>query len=110
MLSAANDGKISFSRAVQLCAANPAKIFGCTQKGSLAVGKDADIVVYDPDKTFTVSVKNMHSDYDHTIWEGKAFHGYPVKTFVRGRLVYDDGEFVGQPGYGQFVKRAPVIR
>ena len=100
----------AFPRAVQLCAANPAKIFGCTQKGSLAVGKDADIVVYDPDKTFTVSASNMHSDYDHTIWEGKTFHGYPVKTFVRGKLVYDDGAFVGDPGYGQFVKRAPVMR
>ncbi len=110
MLSAANDGKITFPRAVQLCAANPAKIFGCTQKGSLTVGKDADIVLYDPEKTFTVSVSNMHSDYDHTIWEGKTFRGYPVKTFVRGTLVYDEGAFVGKPGYGQFVKRAPVMR
>lgn len=107
MLSAANDGKISFSRAVELCSANPAKIFGCTQKGSLTAGKDADIVLYDPEKTFTISVKNMHSDYDHTIWEGKTVHGYPVQTYVRGTLVYDNGEFVGKPGYGAFVKRAP---
>lgn len=107
MLSAANEGKISFSRAVELCAANPAKIFGCAQKGSLTVGKDADIVLYDPNKDFTVSVSNMHSDYDHTIWEGKKLHGYPVQTYVRGRLVYDNGEFVGEPGYGQYVKRVP---
>ncbi len=107
MLSAANEGKISFPRAVQLCAANPAKIFGCASKGSLTVGKDADIVLYDPEKTFTISVKNMHSDYDHTIWEGKTLKGYPVQTYVRGKLVYKDGEFVGTPGYGQFVKRVP---
>lgn len=107
MLSAANEGKITFSRAVELCSANPAKIFGCTQKGSLTAGKDADIVIYDPKKDFTVSVKNMHSDYDHTIWEGKKFRGYPVRTYVRGKLVYKDGEFVGKPGYGQFVKREP---
>lgn len=107
MLSAANTGKISFSRAVELCSANPAKIFGCTQKGSLAVGKDADIVLYDPQKDFTISVKNMHSDYDHTIWEGKTVHGYPVQTYVRGKLVYDNGDFVGEPGYGEFIKRAP---
>jgi dihydropyrimidinase len=107
MLSAANEGKISFSRAVELCSANPAKIFGCAQKGSLTVGKDADIVIYDPRKDFTVSVQNMHSDYDHTIWEGKKLHGYPVMTFVRGELVYDNGNFVGRPGYGQFVKREP---
>ncbi len=107
MLSAANEGKISFNKAVELCSANPAKIFGCAQKGSLAVGKDADIVVYDPNKEFTVSVSNMHSDYDHTIWEGKKLHGYPVMTFSRGRLVYRDGEFVGKAGWGEFVKRIP---
>jgi dihydropyrimidinase len=105
MLAAANAGKISFNRAVDLCAYNPAKIFGCSEKGSLTVGKDADIVIYDPNKDFTISVKNMHSDYDHTIWEGKKLHGYPVKTYLRGNLVYDNGDFVGKPGLGKFVKR-----
>ena len=105
MLSAANDGKISFNRVVELCSYNPAKIFGCTQKGSITVGKDADIVIYDPNKDFTISVENMHSDYDHTIWEGKKLHGYPVQTYVRGNLVYDNGDFVGKPGFGQFIKR-----
>lgn len=105
MLHAANNGKISFNKAVEVCAANPARIFGCTEKGSLRVGADADIVVYDPNKDFTISVKNMHSDYDHTIWEGVSLHGYPVMTFSRGRLVYDNGKFVGEPGWGRFVKR-----
>ncbi len=107
ILSAANEGRITFQRAVELCSENPAKLFGCPQKGSLTVGKDADIVIYDPDKEFTISVANMHSDYDHTIWEGKTLHGYPVRTYVRGRLVYDNGEFMGEPGYGQFIKRKP---
>lgn len=106
MLDAAGKGKITYSKAVELCATNPAAIFGCTQKGSLDIGKDADIVVYDPEKDFTVSVKNMHSDYDHTIWEGKKFHGYPVQTYLRGSLVYDDGEYVGSYGSGKFIKRA----
>ena len=105
MLSAANEGKLSFNRVVELCSFNPAKIFGCTEKGSIAVGKDADIVIYDTEKEFTISVDNMHSDYDHTIWEGKKLHGYPVMTYVRGNLVYDNGEFVGKPGFGEFVKR-----
>jgi dihydropyrimidinase len=105
MLAAANAGKISFNRAVELCSTNPAKIFGCSEKGSLSVGKDADIVIYDKEKDFTVSVETMHSDYDHTIWEGKKFHGYPVMTFSRGKLVFKDGEFVGEPGWGHFVKR-----
>jgi len=109
MLSKANEGKISFNTAVKLCAANPAKIFGCTQKGSLMAGKDADIVIYDPDKVFTISVVNMHSNYDHTIWEGKTLRGYPIQTFVRGELVYDNGNFVGKPGFGKFIKRRPRI-
>lgn len=107
MLDAANSGKISFERAVEVCSANPARIFGCTEKGSLAVGKDADIVIYDRDKDFTVSVSNMHSDYDNTIWEGRKLHGYPVQTYLRGKLVFDNGEYVGKPGDGRFVKRVP---
>lgn len=105
MLDAANAGKISFERAVELCSANPAKIFGCEGKGGIAVGKDADIVIYDREKDVTVSVDNMHSDYDHTIWEGKRFHGYPVQTYLRGRLAYDNGKFVGTPGSGRYIKR-----
>ena len=53
-------------------------------------------------------MNNMHSDYDHTIWEGVTVHGYPVQTYVRGNLVYDNGEFVGKAGVGKFVKCAPV--
>ena len=67
MLSAANEGKVSFPRVVELCATNPARIFGCTAKGSLTPGKDADIVVYDPEKPFTITASAMHSDVDHTI-------------------------------------------
>lgn len=106
MLDAANSGKITFERAVELCSTNVAKIFGCDNKGDIAVGKDADIVIYDKDKDFTISVSNMHSDYDHTIWEGKKLHGYPVQTYLRGKLVYDNGDFVGTPGMGDYVKRS----
>jgi dihydropyrimidinase len=49
----------------------------------------------------------MHSDVDHTIWEGVEVKGYPVMTFSRGKLVFDNGEFVGQPGWGNFVKCKP---
>ena len=106
MLDAANSVKITFERAVELCSTNVAKIFGCDNKGAIAVGKDADIVIYDKDKDFTISVSNMHSDYDHTIWEGKKLHGYPVQTYLRGKLVYDNGDFVGTPGMGDYVKRS----
>lgn len=104
MLSAANLGKISFPKAVELCATNPAKIFGCTTKGSLTMGKDADIVIYDPEMDFTITNEKMHSDCDHTIWEGVTLKGYPVQTYSRGKLVYDKGDFVGERGYGTFLK------
>ena len=105
MLSKANSGEISFNKVVEICSSNPAKIFGCSQKGSLSVGKDADIVIYDPKKDFTITCEDMHSDYDHTIWEGVSLHGYPEMTFSRGRLVYKNGQFLGEAGYGKFVKR-----
>jgi dihydropyrimidinase len=105
MLDKANKGVITFNKAVEVCSTNPARIFGCAQKGSLAVGKDADIVIYDPNKDFTITCANMHSDSDHTIWEGTKLHGYPEMTFSRGRMVYKDGKFLGKAGYGKFVKR-----
>jgi len=105
LLSEANKGRLSHNRVVELCSAKPAKIYGCDHnKGTIAVGKDADLVIYDPDKDFTVTQDAMHSDVDYTIWEGLELKGYPVKTFLRGNLVFDDGEFVGNPGNGEFVK------
>ncbi|MCR4889464.1 MAG: dihydropyrimidinase [Ruminococcus sp.] len=104
MLSAANTGKIPFTKAVEICSANPAKIFGCKDKGSISIGKDADIVIYDQSIDFTITNDKMHSDCDHTIWEGITVHGYPVQTYSRGKLVYDNGEFVGEQGWGKFVK------
>lgn len=104
MLSAANEGKISFEKAVELCSENPAKIFGCREKGSIAVGKDADIVIYNPETEFTITNDKMHSDCDHTIWEGMKLKGYPEQTYSRGKLVYDQGNFVGEAGWGRFVK------
>lgn len=104
MLSAANTGKISFEKAVELCSFNPAKIFGLKSKGSISIGKDADLVIYDPSKEFTITNSKMHSDCDHTIWEGVKVHGYPEKTYSKGKLVFDSGEFLGEKGWGKFVK------
>ena len=105
MLSEANKGRVSFNKVVELCSTNVARIFGCApQKGTIAVGSDADIVIYDPEKKFIVSMDKMHSDVDYTIWEGCEMAGYPVMTFSRGKLVYQDGNFTGEPGWGKFVK------
>ncbi len=104
MLSAANEGKITYEKTVEIRSENPAKIFGCRDKGSIAVGKDADIVIYNPKTEFTITNDKMHSDCDHTIWEGVKLKGYPEQTYSRGRLVYDKGKFVGESGWGKFVK------
>lgn len=104
MLSAANEGKITYEKAVEICSENPAEIFGCRDKGSIAIGKDADIVIYNPKTEFTITNDKMHSDCDHTIWEGVKLKGYPEQTYSRGKLVYDKGEFIGKSGWGKFVK------
>jgi len=105
MLSAANRGEITFEKAVEVCSANPARLFGCENKGAIRVGADADIVLYDPKKNFTITNDKMHSETDYTIWEGVNLTGYPVKTYSRGRLVYDNGAFTGAPGWGKYIKR-----
>jgi len=105
MLSEANKGCLSFERAVELCSANPAKIFKLNKKGGVTPGNDADIVLYDPNKSFVISQKNMHSSLDYTIWEGVKLKGYPVSTFSRGELIYKNGEFLGKAGHGKFITR-----
>ncbi len=108
LLSEANKGNISFEKVVETCCTNPARIFGCApQKGTVAVGSDADLVIYDPAKEVTVTNDILHSKIDHTVWEGTKLTGYPVQTYVRGELVYRDGQFLGSAGSGRFIKRAP---
>ncbi|MCR5325094.1 MAG: amidohydrolase family protein [Lachnospiraceae bacterium] len=105
MLDAAGQGLISYEKAVELCSYNPSCIFGCDSKGEIAVGKDADIVLYDPKKQFTITKESMHSDLDYTIYEGKQLNGYPVMTISRGMIVYEDGIFKGETGYGKLLRR-----
>ncbi|MCL2079969.1 MAG: dihydropyrimidinase [Oscillospiraceae bacterium] len=106
MLSEANSGRITFMKAVELCCQNPAKIFGLSDaKGTIAAGKDADIVLYDPNRDYTITQADMHSDVDYTIWEGVALKGYPTRTYLRGCLIYKDGEFLGKRGFGRYLPR-----
>ncbi|MDO4552134.1 MAG: dihydropyrimidinase [Bacillota bacterium] len=112
ILSEANKGRISFNKAVELCATNPAKLFGLDHlKGALQVGLDADIVLYDPKKSVTIHNKDMHGALDHTIWEGAPLKGYPVATYSRGRLVFKDGKFLEKnapKGSGKLIKCKPL--
>ena len=109
ILSEANKGHITFEKAVEVCATNVAKIFGLShKKGAIEVGRDADIVVYDPRKRVTIANKQMHGATDHTIWEGVSLKGYPEQTWSRGKLIFKEGEFFGSKGAGKFVACSPI--
>jgi dihydropyrimidinase len=106
MYGAVKDGKISLRRFTDLCCANPAKIFGLyPQKGVIAAGSDADIVIIDPDLTRKISHNNLHSNVDYSAYEGITVHGWPVCTISRGEVIVKDGEFCGKKGRGKFLKR-----
>ncbi len=97
---------ITINKFVELNSTNPAKMFGLfPQKGTIAVGSDADIVVFDPEKEVTISVKNLHQNTDYTPWEGMVVKGYPVTVLSRGNVVVEDGKLKGEKGWGKFVKR-----
>jgi dihydropyrimidinase len=82
-----------------------ARIYGMPDKGTLDPGTDADVVVFDPDETYTIDPNDNASKADYSIYEGREVTGRVKQTFVRGQLVADDGEIVIDPGYGQFVER-----
>lgn len=101
-----NAGKISLNRFVEITSTNPAKIFGMyPQKGTITIGADADIVIFDPKLKKTISRKMLHENVDYTAYEGFEVTGYPVMTLSRGKVVAKDGKFVGEVGAGKFIAR-----
>jgi dihydropyrimidinase len=104
-----NRGKISLVRLVQVLCENPARIFGLyPQKGILAVGSDADLVVFDPDLEFEIRKDNQHSRVGYTLYEGRKVLGYPVSSFQRGKPILSEGEIVSAAGNGRFLKTNPA--
>ncbi len=99
-------GHFSLNRWVELCATNPAKLFGVyPQKGTIAPGSDADIVLWDPNKTHTISAATHHQRTDYNLYEGMEVTGVPTTVLSRGRVLVQDGEWKGERGAGQFVPR-----
>ncbi|MGL4496773.1 MAG: dihydropyrimidinase [Beijerinckiaceae bacterium] len=99
-------GRISMNEFVALTATNHAKLYGLyPRKGTIAVGCDADIVLWDPNRKETIRQAALHHGADYTPWEGFAVTGWPVMTIARGHVVVDDGKIVGKPGAGAFLKR-----
>jgi dihydropyrimidinase len=100
------DGRISLNRFVEITSTAPAKIFGLyPKKGTIAVGADADVVVWDPEKRFELSHKNLHMRADYAPFEGKTVIGAPSQVFSRGELIVEHDKLIGHKGRGQFVRR-----
>jgi allantoinase len=107
MMDAALKGRISIGKAVDLISTNGAKRFGIyPNKGAIALNADADIVIYDPNDTTTIHPDMLLSKSKHCdkLYEGITFKGKVKKTFVMGKMVFTDGEIVGEAGWGQFVR------
>jgi len=100
-------GRISLNRMVELLSTNPAKLFGLyPRKGTIAVGSDADIVVFDPEKRVKISAATHHSKSDYNLYEGTEVTGSPEVVLLRGNVLVEGDELVASPGIGQFVARA----
>jgi len=95
---------LSLSRMAELVCWNPSRRFGLLAKGDVALGYDADLVLFDPDDTFVVRAADSESAQGYTPFEGMELEGRVKKTLLRGEVIYDDGRIVGPPR-GKFLKR-----
>jgi dihydropyrimidinase len=105
------EDKMNLNQFVHYLSTNPAKIFGMyPEKGSLQVGTDADILVFDPRKNVTVDYQNLETNCDWSPYQGQKLKGYPSTTILRGKIVAKEAKFTGNIGDGKFIKRKPVVR
>jgi dihydropyrimidinase len=103
---AVSGGRMSLERFVELCAATPAKMFGLfPKKGTIAIGSDADIVIWDPDVTTTMSVDVNHMRVDYSAYEGKEVQGEIDLVMQRGNVLIENDEYHGSPGDGGYLSR-----
>jgi dihydropyrimidinase len=101
-----SEGRITPQKFVAFSAKNHAKIYGLyPKKGSIGVGFDADIALWDPNRKETIRQQNLHHGADYTPWEGLGVTGWHVMTMVRGKVVAKDGMIVGEKAHGQVLAR-----
>lgn len=101
-------GRLEIERLVDVLATTPARLAGLRSKGEVAVGMDADIVLFDPVETRTITASAMHSACDYDPFEGWEITGWPRTVFLRGEIAYDRHEIRAKPGAGRFVRREPA--
>ena len=101
-------GGLTIERMVDILSTTPARLFGLGRKGAIEPGRDADLVLFDPAARRTIRAAELHHTSDYTPYEGLSVAGAIRATYVRGRAVIRDGEFVGDRGYGQFVERGRI--
>ena len=100
-------GRISLERWVEVISTAPAKLFGMyPRKGSVSVGADADLVVYDPNRRRTISAATHHMDVDYSCYEGREVQGASDVVLSRGSVIVRNGVFTGRKGHGRFIKRS----
>ncbi len=100
-------GRIDLHQFVALTSANPARMYGLyPRKGTIAIGSDADIVIWDDKREVTIRNSELHHAVDYTPYEGMKITGWPSVTLSRGKTVWADGQFRGRPGYGEFLRCA----
>lgn len=100
-------GRIGLNRFVELTSTAAAKLFGLfPRKGTIAVGSDADIVIFDPEEEMTLSAETHHMNVDYSAYEGMTVKGVTKTVLSRGRVVIEDGKYTGKPGDGRFIKRS----
>jgi dihydropyrimidinase len=100
------EGRISLNRWVEICSTAPAKMFGLyPQKGAIAVGSDADIVIFDPNVSKVISVDNQHMRVDYSAYEGTEVAGSVDTVISRGRVIISGGEYKGEAGHGRYLPR-----
>ena len=100
-------GRLTKERWVEISSTAPAKLFGMyPRKGAVAVGSDADLVIYDPNRSHTISAKTHHMDVDYSCYEGRSVQGGSDIVLSRGSVIVRDGKFTGKKGAGRFIKRA----
>jgi dihydropyrimidinase len=100
-------GKISLNRFVELTSTSAAKLFGLfPRKGTIAIGSDADIVIFDPNEEMTISAATHHMNVDYSAYEGMKVKGVTRTVLSRGNVIVEEGKYIGKPGDGQFVRRS----